>query len=150
MKVNGGTAGSYPIILNLNLHTSKGMLYMKNRFTILGAALILGLSYVAGCLLISNDRTTGWEQASVSQSTVHPLLTLAETAELLRISKDQVINIIKAENAVLSNNGPFEGMMLPYIKVDDKFLFNVLEIQNWVQQATLEQRVYMGTKITNR
>ena len=123
---------------------------MKNQITILGAALILGLSFVAGCLLLSNERTTGREQAALSQSTAHPLLTLAETAELLRISEDQVINIIKAENATLSNNGPFEGMMLPYIKVDDKFLFNSLEIQNWIQQATLEKRVYMGTKITNR
>lgn len=123
---------------------------MKNQFAILGAALILGLSFVAGCLLISNGRTTGSEQAVLSQSAVHPLLTLAETAELLQISEDQVINIIKAENSVLSNNGPYEGMMLPYIKVDDKFLFSYLEIQSWVQQATLEKRVYMGTKITNR
>jgi hypothetical protein len=123
---------------------------MKNQFTILGAALILGLSFVAGCLLISSERANGNEKAIESQVAEYPLMTLAETAQFLRLSEEQIINIIKAENSILNNKGSFEGVMLPYIKVDDKFLFNYLEILNWVQQATLEKRVYLGTKITNR
>ena len=123
---------------------------MKNQISILGAALILGLSIVASSLIISNERSSSNEAARESQTADFPLMTLAETAQFLRLSEDQVMNIIKAEHAVLSNNGPFEGTMLPYIKVDNKFLFNNEQIMNWVQSATLEKRVYSGTKITNR
>lgn len=123
---------------------------MKNQLSILGAALILGLSFAAGCLLLSNEVTAGGEQTVLSQSALSPLMTIAETAELLRISEDQVMNIVKAEHAILSNNGPYEGMMLPFIKVDEQFLFNRDGVLNWIQSATQEKRVYSGTEITNK
>ncbi|AIQ29264.1 MULTISPECIES: helix-turn-helix domain-containing protein [unclassified Paenibacillus] len=142
---------------------------MKNQITILGAALILGLSLIASSLIISNERassnekametqiaqlqTEAKEQAELLEQTVStaaesPLMTMSEAAEFLHLTENEVLNIIKAEHEVLKYNGSLTG--IPYMKVDEQFMINRAELQNWVQQATLEKRVYMGTKITNR
>ncbi|NQX43764.1 hypothetical protein HQN87_00345 [Paenibacillus tritici] len=128
---------------------------MKNHYTILGAALILGLCGVAGSFVISKELTPGYEmrQQTIAetqkemQDTDHPLMTLTETAQFLRLSEEQVMNIMKAENAVLRNDGPFEGKKLPYLRVDNEFLFNKQQLLNWIQLASVENRVYNGTKL---
>lgn len=94
---------------------------MKNQYTILGAALILGLCLVASSFVIGDRLRAGYElqqqtptgAQSGTHSEDHPLMTLAETAQFLRLSEDQVKNIMKAENAMLRNDGPFEGAKLP-------------------------------------
>ncbi|WP_405111674.1 hypothetical protein MHH28_03135 [Paenibacillus sp. FSL K6-1217] len=127
---------------------------MKNQYTILGAALILGLCVVAGSFVIG-DRLTARDEMqtpagvqSGTQDTDHPLMTLAETAQFLRLSEDQVKNIMKAENAVLRNDGPFKGMKLPYLRIDNEFLFNKQQVSVWIQTASQEHRVYLGEKLT--
>ncbi|ETT48712.1 hypothetical protein MKZ07_03820 [Paenibacillus sp. FSL P4-0338] len=128
---------------------------MKNQYTILGAALILGLCLVASSFVIGDRIRAGYEMQlltpagaqSGTQAEEHPLLTLAETAQFLRLSEDQVKNIMKAENAMLRNDGPFEGMKLPYLKVDNEFLFNKQQLTVWVLAASQEHRVYMGEKL---
>lgn len=129
---------------------------MKNHYTILGAALILGLSLIGGSYVISHELAQGNElqmqtqpQAD-AQETDHPLMTLAETARFLRLSEDQVKNIMKAENVMLRNDGPFEGTKLPYLKVDNEFLFNKQQVMLWIQAASQENRVYMGEKLINK
>jgi hypothetical protein len=142
---------------------------MKNSLLLLGAALILGLSFVSGCLIISNEwsatsekametrilqlQTEAKTQADLAANAVidpsgSPLMTLAEAGQFLHLSEEQVLNIIKAEHAVLSNYGQVVGLMLPYIKVDDQFMINRAELLNWVKQATLEKRVYSGVTMT--
>ncbi|MNI96617.1 hypothetical protein D3C73_1551110 [compost metagenome] len=54
---------------------------------------------------------------------------------------------MKAENSLLSNDGPFGGTKIPYIKVDDQFLFTKAGLLEWAQAATSEKRVYSGTKM---
>ncbi|MEK4043301.1 hypothetical protein NSU18_06525 [Paenibacillus sp. FSL H8-0048] len=128
---------------------------MKNQYTILGAALILGLCLVAGSFVIGDRLRAGYEKQlpapagsqAVSQAEDHPLMTLAETAQFLRLSKDQMKNIMKAENAMLRNDGPFEGTKLPYLKVDNEFLFNKQQLTVWVLAASQEHRVYVGEKL---
>ncbi|WP_150268716.1 hypothetical protein [Paenibacillus tepidiphilus] len=135
---------------------------MKNHpILILAASLILGISFVWGCRIVSSERRAGNEemmQAMISQmqltaqrqETVQedddsPVLTLAEAGALLRLTGDQVLNIIKAESSILSNNGVYVGERLPYIKVDDQFLINRELLMSWLSKATLENRVYSGT-----
>ncbi|WP_340023006.1 hypothetical protein MHI24_28890 [Paenibacillus sp. FSL K6-1096] len=122
---------------------------MKNQYTLLGAALILGLSLVGGSYVISHGLQMQ-PQAQVDTQDEHPLMTLAETARFLRLSEDQVKNIMKAENAMLRNDGPFEGMKLPYLKVDNEFLFNKQQVMLWIQAASQEKRVYMGEKLISK
>ncbi|KWX84189.1 hypothetical protein AMQ83_29600 [Paenibacillus riograndensis] len=99
-------------------------------------------------MIISKERTEGSGQAAEAQTTENKLLlTLQETAALLGISEDQVMNIMKAENSLLSNDGPFGGTKIPYIKVDDQFLFTKAGLLEWVQAATSGKRVYSGTKM---
>lgn len=130
----------------------------NNQLSIIAASLILGVSFIIGCLVISSERADSSRQSSQAVNSVNaeksaglmeqPVLTLAETAEILNLEVDQVMNIIKAEHAILSNNGVFTGTMLPYIKVDDKFLVNRADLLLWLKDATLEKRVYSGVKVT--
>lgn len=123
----------------------------SNHLSIVAASLILGISIITGCWLISSEQAESREQVMESRneaaSAEGPLLTLQETADLLKLTEEQVMNIIKAEHAILSNNGVFTGTMLPYIKVDDQFRFSGAGLQTWVQQATAEERIYSGIKM---
>lgn len=129
---------------------------MKNQYTILGAALILGLCLVASSFVIGDRLRAGYEQQtpagaqSGTQSEDPPLMTLAETAQFLRLSEDQVKNIMKAENAMLRNDGPFEGAKLPYLRIDNKFLFNKQQLTIWILAASQEHRVYLGEKLAGK
>ncbi|MNC62814.1 hypothetical protein D3C76_133200 [compost metagenome] len=123
---------------------------MKNQFSLLAVSLILGLSFIIGCVVISNDQSGSSGQVIEAQDTENKLLlTLQETATLLGISEEQVINIMKAENSLLRNDGPFGGTKIPYIKVDNQFLFNKAGLLEWAQAATSEKRVYSGVKMVN-
>ncbi|UQZ36257.1 hypothetical protein C2I18_23655 [Paenibacillus sp. PK3_47] len=123
----------------------------KSLLSVLAASIVLGISFITGCLLIGNDlkeRSANMEQSQNGAGvTAGPLMTIQETAGFLGLSEEQVLNIMKAENAILSNNGVFTGMRLPYIKVDDQFLFSRADLLSWVQQATAERRVYSGVKM---
>ncbi|MEK5032832.1 hypothetical protein MKY96_15360 [Paenibacillus sp. FSL R7-0302] len=128
---------------------------MKNNYTILGAALILGLCLVTSSFVIGDRIRAGYElqhqtpagAQTESQAEDHPLMTLAETAQFLRLSEDQVKNIMKAENAMLRNDGPFEGTKLPYLKVDSELLFSKQQLTVWILAASQEHRVYAGEKL---
>ncbi|OKP82507.1 helix-turn-helix domain-containing protein [Paenibacillus sp. P32E] len=123
---------------------------MKNQLSLLAASLILGLSIIIGCVVISNDRQASSGQAAEAQALENkPMLTLQETAILLGISEDQVKNLMKAENSPLRNEGSFGGTRIPFIKVDDQFLFSKVDLMEWIQAATSERRVYSGDKRLN-
>lgn len=131
---------------------------MKNQYTILGAALILGLCLVASSFVIGDRLRADYElqqqtptgAQSGTQSEDPPLMTLAETAQFLRLSEDQVKNIMKAENAMLRNDGPFVGEKLPYLRIDNKFLFNKQQLTVWILAASQEHRVYLGEKLAGK
>ncbi|WP_379153404.1 helix-turn-helix domain-containing protein [Paenibacillus sp. sgz5001063] len=123
---------------------------MKNQLQLLAASLILGLSIIIGCVIISSDRPANSGQKADAQDMDNKLLlTLQETATLLGISEDQVKNIMKAENSLLRNDGAFGGMKLQYIKVDDQFLFSKTGLLEWIQAAISEKGVYIGPKMVN-
>ncbi|WP_054940160.1 hypothetical protein [Paenibacillus ihuae] len=137
-----------------------------NQITILAASLILGLSLIIGCLILGNERASGTEKEIEAQiaetgteaktqaalmeqarSKDKAVMTLQETAQFLNMQEAQVLNIIKAENAILSNNGVFTGVRLPYFKIDAEFMFTKSAVLEWVQIVTAENRIYSGDRI---
>ena len=137
-----------------------------NQITILAASLIIGLSFIIGCLILGNEKVSSMEkgveaenaQIETEAKTQAALLeearlkdkavmTLQETAQLLNLQEDQVLNIIKAENSILSNNGVFTGVRLPYFKIDAEFMFAKTAVLEWVQAVSAENRIYNGIKI---
>lgn len=121
----------------------------SNTFVMLGASLMLSLSFITGCLIISNERTESAESERMERTTADgkEILTLQETAQLLNLQEEQVTNIIKAENAILSNNGVFIGKRLPYYRIDNEFMFSRTELLGWVRAVAAENRIYQGIKI---
>jgi hypothetical protein len=124
----------------------------NNHLSILGASLILGVCFIVGCLVISHEKADSSRNALQAQNTLQQqqekaLMTLQEAAYFLGLEEEQVLNIMKAENAILSNNGPFTKAKLPYIKIDDEFLFNREDLLNWIRTATAEKRIYSGIKL---
>ncbi|KUP24615.1 hypothetical protein [Paenibacillus sp. DMB5] len=121
----------------------------SNTFVMLGASLMLSLSFITGCLIISNERTESAESERMERTTADgkEILTLQETAQLLNLQEEQVTNIIKAENAILSNNGVFIGKRLPYYRIDNEFMFSRTELLGWVRAVAAENRIYQGNKM---
>ncbi|AIQ52261.1 hypothetical protein [Paenibacillus sp. FSL R7-0331] len=140
---------------------------MKNHYlAMLGSSLILGISFIIGCLIISSERAESSDkavQAAVAQTQIEAeaqsellvkiksegkeVLNIQEAAQLLGLEEDQIINVIKAENAILSNNGIFTGHMLPFFKVDNEFKFSREELMEWVYVVTEQNRIYRADKI---
>lgn len=137
-----------------------------NQIINLAASLILGLSFIIGCLILGNERASSTEKEIKAQiarteteakaqavlleqarSKDKAVITLQETAQFLDMQEDQVLNIIKAENAILSNNGVFTGVRLPYFKIDEEFMFAKTAVLAWVQAVTAENRIYSGDRI---
>ncbi|MBY0013914.1 hypothetical protein [Paenibacillus typhae] len=138
----------------------------NNAFVMLGASLMLSLSFITGCLIISNERAESSDKAAQAaavqaqleantesermermQADGKELLTLREAAQLMNLQEEQVTNIIKAENAILSNNGVFTGKRLPFFRIDNEFLFSRTELLGWVRAVAAENRIYQGSKM---
>ncbi|WP_310832804.1 hypothetical protein [Paenibacillus pedocola] len=137
-----------------------------NQITMLASSLILGLSLIIGCLILGNERASSTEkeiEAQIAQTETEAktqaalmeqarskdkaVMTLQETAQFLNMQEAQVLNIIKAENAILSNNGVFTGVRLPYFKIDAEFKFTKTAVLEWIQAVTAENRIYSGDRI---
>lgn len=137
-----------------------------NQITILAASLIIGLSFIIGCLILGNEKVSSIEKGVEAQNAQteteaktqaalleearlkdKAVMTLQQTAQFLNLQEDQVLNIIKAENSILSNNGVFTGVRLPYFKIDAEFMFTKTAVLEWVQAVSAENRIYNGIKI---
>lgn len=117
----------------------------SNQISIIIASLILGISFIVGCSLINNGRGLEPEQEQVLAiaSADKPLLTIEETALFLNLTDDQLMDIIKTER-VYSASGTFTGTGLPYFMVNGEYLFNKDLLLNWINEASLEKRVYLN------
>lgn len=54
-----------------------------------------------------------------------------------------LMDIIKTER-VYSASGTFTGTGLPYFMVNGEYLFNKDLLLNWINEASLEKRVYLN------
>lgn len=63
------------------------------------------------------------------------------------MTKEQVMDIIKAEQGSFSASGISEGEMFPFIKVQDQFLVNRIDLELWAQDASSSHRRYMNGQL---
>lgn len=118
--------------------------------SILLASFILGISFIVGCLLLSNQGRASESTQAVEQTVANnnkTLMTIQETAEYLSMTKEQVMDIIKAEQGSFSASGFFEGTMFPFIKVQDQFLVSRIELEFWAQDASSSHRRYINGQL---
>jgi len=117
----------------------------SNQFTIILASLILGISFIAGCLLM-NNQTRSEREAEQKQSLAvsdSPLMTMDEATVFLNMTEDQIIQIIKTEHNILTSTHSFTGTMFPYINVDNKYIFKKDLLLKWMDEASLNRTVYL-------
>lgn len=115
-------------------------------FSILIASVILGISFIIGCILLTtqernNELTQAAEQEVPKDKA---LMTIQKTAEYLSMTEEQVISIIKAEQGSFTVSGFFDGRMFPFIKVQDEFFVSRVELDLWVQEASASHRRYIN------
>ncbi|QOS77699.1 hypothetical protein JNUCC31_23485 [Paenibacillus sp. JNUCC31] len=118
--------------------------------SILLASAILGISFIVGCLLLSNQGRVSEPAQAVDQNMPNnnkTLMTIQETAEYLSMTKEQVMDIIKAEQGSFSASGFFEGKMFPFIKVQDQFLVSRIELELWAQDASSSHGRYINGQL---
>ncbi|MGF9697963.1 hypothetical protein [Paenibacillus sp. MABNR03] len=114
--------------------------------SILIASTILGISFIIGCLLLSNQESAN-EPTQVAQEEVtsdKALMTIHETAEYLSMTEEQVMSIIRAEQQSFTIAGSFDGKMFPFIKVQDELFVSRIELELWVQNASTYHRRYIN------
>jgi hypothetical protein len=108
------------------------------------ASIILAISIVAGCYLISAKNDLGVHNGLESQQNDQGsvLLDIDEAAELLGLSTEELKRIIKTEQLHLDQNSSFSGAMLPYTVIDGTVYFERSTLLQWAQAITLEHRKY--------
>ncbi|WP_127544682.1 hypothetical protein [Paenibacillus amylolyticus] len=115
-------------------------------FSILIASVILGISFIIGCILLTTQERNS-ELTQVAEQEVpidKALMTIQETAEYLSMTEEQVMSIIKAEQGSFTVSGFFDGRMFPFIKVQDEFFVSRVELDLWVQEASASHRRYIN------
>ncbi|MGG4399006.1 hypothetical protein ABEW61_02675 [Paenibacillus amylolyticus] len=115
-------------------------------FSILIASVILGISFIIGCILLTTqERNSELTQAAEQKVPIDKaLMTIQETAEYLSMTEEQVMSIIKAEQGSFTVSGFFDGRMFPFIKVQDNFFVSRVELDLWVQEAAASHRRYIN------
>lgn len=114
--------------------------------SILLSSVILGISFIIGCILLTTQERNSELTQAVEQEVPSDkvLLTMHETAEYLSMTEEQVMSIIKAEQGSFTVAGFFDGRMFPFIKVQDKFFVSRVELDLWVQEASASHRRYIN------
>ncbi|MFX3647818.1 MAG: hypothetical protein ACE3K2_28430 [Paenibacillus sp.] len=115
-------------------------------FSILLASVILGISFIIGCILLTTQERNSELTQAVEQEVPSDkvLLTMQETAEYLSMTEEQVMSIIKAEQGSFTVSGFFDGRMFPFIKVQDQFFVSRVELDLWIQEASSSHRRYIN------
>ncbi|WP_145320052.1 hypothetical protein [Paenibacillus xylanexedens] len=115
-------------------------------FSILLASVILGISFIIGCILLTTQESNSELTQAAEQKVPNDkaLMTIQETAEYLSMTEEQVMSIIKAEQGSFTVSGFFDGRMFPFIKVQDKFFVSRVELDLWVQEASASHRRYIN------
>ncbi|RED59181.1 DNA-binding protein [Cohnella lupini] len=106
---------------------------------------IIGISLIAGSLIISNHREdpsvkeAAMEESQESaQATYKPLMTIEETAEYLNLSEMQVRTIISTEEATTS----YGGIMFPMIRFQNETYVSTDGLKEWLKQFTQQRKQY--------
>ncbi|OME88040.1 hypothetical protein BK120_01610 [Paenibacillus sp. FSL A5-0031] len=114
----------------------------------IAASFILGVSFIVGCMFLEKNEVPNKEESDITISVEKPLLTIEEAANYLRLSENEIKQIIHTEQIQLTTAGSFSGVMFPYIKVGEKFYISKNELMVWINETSRERREYTaGTVI---
>ena len=110
-------------------------------------SLIIGVSLIIGCLIIStNDVTKTKRELSSAggQETLNnsPLLNIKQASEYLNLTEEQVTYIIQSEQNTLNTMGSFTGEMFPYFKINNEIFISKTDLTNWIKDVTTQRREY--------
>ncbi|WP_379138798.1 helix-turn-helix domain-containing protein [Paenibacillus sp. sgz500958] len=107
------------------------------------SSVVLGLSFITGCILIQND--LNFKEPIVTNEITNEskvLMNTKETAEYLNLTEQQVITIIESENYILNLAHSYDGKMFPYIKIDNEIFVSRDELNEWIKESTLQRKKY--------
>ncbi|MFC0187505.1 hypothetical protein ACFFJY_04355 [Fictibacillus aquaticus] len=113
---------------------------MRNNVMILILAVsILFGGFIAGKTFADKSSVS---TAAVPAEAAGEVFTLSEAADYLHMKEDFIEKIIIQEEILLENTGSFEGMMFPYLKAGDEYLFSKKSLDDWIMEAAKNRRVY--------
>jgi hypothetical protein len=77
-------------------------------------------------------------------------LSISEAADYLKIREDSIKKIIIQEEKTIEQGGTFAGMMFPYSKIYDQYVFSKKSLDQWVQETVKTQSEYRVEGIKRR
>lgn len=116
------------------------------------SSVMLGASIIVGCILITNNQAANGKEArelpSVQKTleSAKPLMTLQETADYLNLTEEQVKTIIGYENYILEVSHSYNGMMFPYIKINNQILVSRDELSGWIKESVQQRQEYTNSR----
>lgn len=116
----------------------------KLNISTLLSVIILSITLIVCTLILTINKSDNNQSKEIQKqhSFENDVMTLKEASEYLKIEEDEVLKIINIEKAHLSKTGSFNGMMFPYYKVDDKYYIYTNRLNEWLNDVSLERRVY--------
>jgi hypothetical protein len=113
---------------------------MKNNVLILllGVCILFG-GFVAGKTF---DDKQSVSTAAEPAEGAGEVLTLSEAADYLHMKEEFIGKIINQEGMLLEKTGSFEGIMFPYVKVGDEYIFSKQSLDDWMMEAANNRREY--------
>lgn len=120
----------------------------KNRSAIIVMIAIIAVSssiIISGCIIAYAIKSNSYT-ASYAVYNDKTVMNLAEAADYLKLTEEDIQSIIQTEKNYLDRNGYFNGKMFPYYVIDEKQYFYKAEIDQWVQEATNNHLSY-NTKV---
>lgn len=112
---------------------------------ILLTSIILGASLIFSSYIISNNNNSNIDSEYNEMkniNTSNDVMTLEEMAMYLKMTKDDVLSIIKIEQERLHKYHSFSGKMFPYFKINNDYYVYKEELQDWLEEASFDQREY--------
>jgi hypothetical protein len=121
---------------------------MKIEYAIIILALSIAFSgfWIGNALKQDNALKPDNEEMTITDDN----LTLSEAANYLKISEDSIKKIIILEEKTIEQGGSFEGMMFPYSKIYDQYVFSKKSLDQWVLETVKTQSEYSVVGIKRR
>ena len=110
------------------------------------AIIILAISIAFSGFWIGN----ALKQDHVESQKTDENLSISEAADYLKISEESIKKIISQERKTIEQSGTFSGMMFPYSKIYDQYVFSKKSFDQWVQETVKTQSEYRVKGINRR
>ena len=75
-------------------------------------------------------------------STDSNVMNVSQVANYLRMTEEEVQGIIKTEKKILESSGSYTGMSFPYFTLNDKLYFYKEQIDEWLNEVSIEHKEY--------